>query len=88
MRAALQGRPAAAGAGAPSPLAAQERLAGRLLTQFDRFLPLVQRGMHQARARVLEGQPVPSTAKVLSLFEPYTQVVTRRKLGAPVEFGR
>ncbi len=65
-----------------------ERAARRLLTQLDRFLPLVQQGMRQAQARVLEGQPVPSTAKVLSLFEPHTRVVKRRKLGAPVEFGR
>jgi IS5 family transposase len=88
VRAALQGRPHVPGDRAPSSLPAQERLAGRLLAQFDRFLPLVQQGMRQARARVLDGQPVPSTAKVLSLFEPHTRVVKRRKLGAPVEFGR
>ena len=44
--------------------------------------------MDGARARVLDGQPVPSTAKVLSLFEPHPRVVVRRKLGAAVEFGR
>jgi transposase, IS5 family len=85
VHAALTGRPHAPG---DSSLPAQERLAGRLLAQFDRLLPLVQQGMQQARARVLAGQPVPSTAKVLSLFEPHTRVVKRRKLGAPVEFGR
>jgi transposase, IS5 family len=63
-------------------------LGGRLLAQFDRFLPLVQQGMQQAQARVLDGQPVPSLAKVLSLFDPHTRVVTRRTLGAPVAFGR
>jgi len=67
---------------------ARDRVAHRLLAQFDRFLPLVRHGMQQAQARVLEGQPVPSTAKVLSLFEPHTRVVKRRKLSAPVEFGR
>jgi transposase, IS5 family len=64
------------------------RLARRLAAQLDRFLPLVQRGMEQARRRVLEGQPVASTAKVLSLFEPQTRVVKRGKMGAAVEFGR
>ena len=89
VRAAVEGwHPHAPGAGAPPRLPAQERLAQRLLAQFDRFLPLVQRGMQQARARVLQEQPVASTAKVLSLFEPHTRVVKRRKLGAPVEFGR
>jgi IS5 family transposase len=73
---------------APVPLPAPERVASRLLAQLDQFLPLVQQGMRQARSRVLEGQLVPSTAKVLSLFEPHTRVVTRRKLGVPVEFGR
>jgi len=66
----------------------RERVVRRLLAQFDQFIPLVQQGMDQARARVLEGQSVPSAAKVLSLFAPHTRVVVRRKLGAPVEFGR
>jgi IS5 family transposase len=89
VQAALEGwQPHALGSNTPSSLPVQERLAPRLLAQFDRFLPLVQRGMQQARARVLDGQPIPATAKVLSLFEPHTRVVKRRKLGAPVEFGR
>jgi transposase, IS5 family len=89
VQAVLEGsRPEALGSSTASSLPMQARLAPRLLAQFARFLPLVQRGMQQARARVLDGQPVASTAKVLSLFEPHTRVVTRRKLGAPVEFGR
>jgi IS5 family transposase len=89
VRAALQEwRPHAPGGVASANLPALERVARRLRVQFDHLLPLVQRGMHQAQARVLEGQPVPSTAKGLSLFEPHTRVVKRRKLGAPVEFGR
>jgi IS5 family transposase len=71
---------------APSvPLA---RVADRLTALFDRFLPLVQRGIHHAQARVLDGQPVASTEKVLSLVEPHTRVVKRGKRGAAVEFGR
>lgn len=89
VRAALAAlQPHALGAAAPTPPPVRERIAGRLLAQFGRFVPLVQQGMQQARARVLEGQPVPSTAKVLSLFEPHTRVIQRRKLGALVEFGR
>ncbi len=61
-------------------------MAHRLLAPFDRFLPLVRQGMQ--RARVRDGQPVCATAKVLSRFEPHTRGVTRRKRGAPVEFGR
>ncbi len=88
VQAAVQGQLRTPEGVAPSRHPAQERLAPRLLAQFERFLPLVQRGMHQARARVLDGHPVLATAKVRSLFEPHTRVVQRRKLGAPVEFGR
>ncbi|HEV2461884.1 MAG TPA: ISNCY family transposase [Ktedonobacterales bacterium] len=89
VRAALEAsQPPAPGGVAQMHPPVRERVVGRLLAQFDQFLPLVQQSMHQAWARVLEGQPVPSTAKVLSLFEPHTRVVIRRKLGAAVEFGR
>src|SRR5262245_13081165 len=67
---------------------APQRLAQRLLVQFDRFLPLVQQALRQAHSRVLDGRPVAATEKVLSLFEPHTRVVKRGKLGAAVEFGR
>jgi IS5 family transposase len=67
---------------------AGNRLASRLCAQFDRFLPLVTQAISQAQRRVLDGQPVASVAKVLSLFEPHTRVVKRGKTGAAVEFGR
>src|SRR5262245_51292164 len=67
---------------------AGQRRASRLAAQFERFLPLVEQAIHQARRRVLEGQPVASREKVLSLFEPQTRVVQRGKTGAAVEFGR
>jgi transposase, IS5 family len=67
---------------------ALERAAQRLAGQFDRFLPLVERALAQAQRRVLEGRPVASREKVLSLFEPQTRVVIRGKTGAAVEFGR
>lgn len=92
VRAALAGLlPPAPDSGAPTSPPGQERMervVRRLLAQVDQFLPLVQQGMQQAQARVLDGQPVPSTAKLLSLFEPHTRVVVRRKLGAAIEFGR
>ena len=67
---------------------APERLARRLQTHLEHFLPLVERGIRHAHARVLDGQPVPSAQKVLSLFEPHPRVVKRGKIGAAVEFGR
>jgi transposase, IS5 family len=68
-----------------------QRLTARLAAQFDRFLPLVEQTIHQARRRVLDGQAVPSLEKVLSLFESHTRVVQRGcggKATAAVEFGR
>jgi IS5 family transposase len=67
---------------------AVKRLVTRLCAQFDRFLPLVEQAIHQAQRRVLDGQPVTSLEKVLSLFESHTRVVRRGKTGAAVEFGR
>ncbi len=75
-------------AGATAPPSAVRRLTTRLAAQFDRFLPLVERTIHQAQRRVLDGQTVPSREKVLSLFEPHTRVVQRGKTKTAVEFGR
>jgi transposase, IS5 family len=62
--------------------------ARRLPAAFDRFVPLVARVVHQARQRVLLGEPVPAQEKLVSLFEPHTRVLRRHKTGTPVEFGR
>jgi transposase, IS5 family len=44
--------------------------------------------VRQARVRVLEGSKVPAQEKIVSLFEPHTRVLQRRKTGVPIEFGR
>ena len=62
--------------------------AQRLVERFDHFVPLVEQAIERATRRVLRGEPVPSEEKLLSLFEPHTQVIRRQKAGKPVEFGR
>jgi transposase, IS5 family len=62
--------------------------AGRLAERLKHFVPLVERGIDQALRRVLKGEQVPATEKILSLFEEHTQIITRRKIGKPREFGR
>ena len=42
----------------------------------------------QTERRVLNGEAVPTCDKILSLFEPHTQIIVRHKAGKPVEFGR
>ena len=65
-----------------------ETAAQRLGQQFTHFLPLVEQAIQQATRRVLQGESVPAAEKLLSLFEPHTQVIQRHKPGQPVEFGR
>jgi len=59
-----------------------------LVEQFEHFLPMVDQAIEQAKRRVIDGQVVPATEKLLSLFEPHTQIIVRHKAGKPVEFGR
>lgn len=52
---------------------------------------LVQRTEHvrqTARRRVLNGETVPNSEKLFSIFEPHTQLYKRGKAGEPVQFGR
>lgn len=62
--------------------------AERLVAQFAHVLPLVEQIIAQATRRVLAGEVVPAKEKIVSLFEPHTQIITRHKPGKPVEFGR
>lgn len=62
--------------------------AQRLAQRIGMILPLLIRGIKQASRRVLEGKTVPAPEKLLSLFEPHTQIIPRFKAGKPVEFGR
>jgi transposase, IS5 family len=62
--------------------------AQRVREQLDHFLPLVDQALDQARRRVLQGEQVPADEKLLSLFEPQTQIIRRHKAGKPTEFGR
>lgn len=67
---------------------ADEPRARRLAARLEEFLPRLKQGIGQARRRVIEGESVPAGEKLLSLFEPHTQVVPRFKAGKAVEFGR
>jgi transposase, IS5 family len=46
-----------------------------------------ERVIAQARRRVLEGERVPNSEKLFSLFEPHTDLIKRGKAQTPVEFG-
>src|SRR4029453_1327437 len=59
----------------------------RARVELQRMRPLVERVVHQTRARVLGGDThVPD--KVLSLFEPHTETIRKGKIATPNEFGK
>ena len=55
--------------------------------QIDEMIPRVRQVMKQARARVLEGN-TRSENKILSVFEPETEVIRKGKASKPTEFGK
>ena len=61
--------------------------AEQVLRRMDRVLEQLPKARHQARQRILQGQPVANAEKILSLYETDIHVVVRRKAGAEVEFG-
>jgi transposase, IS5 family len=67
---------------------ATEAKAQRVAARIGEFLPRLTQGIDQAYRRVIQGEAVPAGEKLLSLFEPHTQIIPRFKAGTPVEFGR
>ena len=62
-------------------------IAGKAKQQLDEMIPRVQQVMKQARARVLDGN-TRSDNKILSMFEPDTEVIRKGKASKPTEFGK
>src|SRR5258708_13171575 len=58
-----------------------------LRRQLDQMVPLVRQVMRQTRARIFHGN-TRSEDKILSLFEPTTEVIRKGKAGKPNEFGK
>jgi IS5 family transposase len=64
----------------------QQALEG-LRRQLDEMLPRVKQVMKQTRARIFRGN-TRSEGKLLSLFEPSTEVIRKGKASKPNEFGK
>ena len=64
--------------------AASQRVAGTLA----QVIPLVEQVITQTTRRVLQGEQVPASEKIVSLFEPDTAIIRKGKPGKPTEFGR
>lgn len=52
------------------------------------FIVRVERVADTARRRVIDGESVPHSDKLFSVFEPHTQLYKRGKAGEPIQFGR
>ena len=76
----------AAGVKRASDVVKQLALEG-LREKLDAIVPLVQKVMKQTRARIMRGD-TRTEGKVLSLFEPTTEVIRKGKAGKPNEFGK
>ena len=68
--------------------ASEQVQAERLRKAVERFVLLVTQVIRQTRTRVLEGGKASAQEKIVSLFEPHTRILQRRKTGVPIEFGR
>jgi transposase, IS5 family len=60
----------------------------RLHQQFEEILPLMDQVIYQTERRVLYDEKLCAAEKIVSLFEPHTQIIKRQKAGKAVEFGR
>src|ERR1700732_5119071 len=58
-----------------------------LRRELESMAPRVRQVMHQTNARVFAGD-TPSENKIVSLFEPSTEVIRKGKAGKPTEFGK
>ncbi len=67
--------------------AESSQVAQHLVETFETFLPRVEQALSQTLRRVFEGESVPAQEKIVSLFEPHTDIIRRQKAGKPVEFG-
>jgi transposase, IS5 family len=52
------------------------------------FIARTEHVQQTATRRVLQGEHVPNSEKLFSLFEPHTQLYKRGKAGEPIQFGR
>ncbi len=64
-----------------------QRNAKRLAATILHFVPLAKQVIQQATRRVLQGEQVPASEKIVSIFEEHTNIIRRGKETHPVEYG-
>jgi IS5 family transposase len=61
--------------------------AQQLLTTFQTFVPRVQQVVKQTTRRIMDDESVPAADKLVSIFEPHSDIIRRGKTNKPTEFG-
>lgn len=64
-----------------------DQKAKRLEQTLETFLPRTENVIDQATRRILQGEQVPASEKIVSLFEEHTDIIRRGKESRPVEYG-
>jgi transposase, IS5 family len=60
----------------------------KLARTLDHVIPLVGQVVTQTTRRVIQGEAVPASEKLVSLFEPHTAIIRKGQPAKPTEFGR
>jgi len=63
------------------------KTAKKLRDTLENFVPLAEKVIDQTRRRVFDDQSVPAQEKIVSIFEPHTDIICRGKETHPVEYG-
>ena len=61
--------------------------AKRLAKTLTHFIPLAKQVIAQATRRIVQGEQVPASQKIVSIFEEHTDIIRRGKESHPVEYG-
>ena len=59
----------------------------KLCDQIETFASRADQVIAQTQRRVIQGDKVPASDKIVSIFEPHTDIIIRGKKRVPVEFG-
>ena len=64
-----------------------DKYAKRLTRTLENFMPLAEQVIDQTERRVFQNEAVPAQEKIVSIFEPHTDIICRGKETKPVEYG-
>ncbi len=67
---------------------ATDQKAASVRQSLEEYVSLVEQVIEQTSRRVIQGESVPASEKIVSLFEPHSAIIRKGKISQPTEFGR